>query len=395
MKKFKILCIDIEGGHGGSSRSLFYFLEAISKKKKFSQLEITVICRKKSWVEKKYKNIGINCLIEEHMPRYTPLKKNSRNIYQLILFLIFIWPRSNKFRKRILTLKHYDVLHFNHVSLSLLAWWCKLKKIGKTRVMHIRTMPPKNIFSKILYTISKKSCDSFIYITENEKNHLHHIIGQPNLNEKVIYNPVKILKKNHLRLLKNDNRFKIGILSNFSYNRGLDRTLEIFEAIPLHKKKMFVFVFGGDMTLEKNMPNINKSFIKEKKYFSEVVASSDYKENFIFLGQLKHPERLLQSIHVLLKPTRLNNPWGRDILEALSQGKPAISIGNYEKFIETDLTGLLQRRYDPTEIANWLLKIESDKTLQKKFSIQCKKRIEIFCNPTKVSNMLLNVWSVK
>ena len=191
MKKFKILCIDIEGGHGGSSRSLFYFLEAISKKKIFSQLEITVICRKKSWVEKEYKKIGINCLIEEYMPRYTPLKKYSRNIYQLLLFLIFIWPRSNMFRKRILSFKHYDVLHFNHISLSFLAWWCNLKKIGKKRAMHIRTMPPKNIFSKILYKISKKSCSSFIYITENEKKHLHNIIGQPNLNEKVIYNPVK------------------------------------------------------------------------------------------------------------------------------------------------------------------------------------------------------------
>ena len=241
MKKFKILCIDIEGGHGGSSRSLFYFLEAISKKKIFEQLEVTVICRKKSWVEKEYKKIGINCLIEEYMPRYTPLKKNSRNIYQLILFLIFIWPRSNMFRKRILSFKHYDVLHFNHISLGFLAWWCNVKKIGKKRAMHIRTMPPKNIFSKILYIISKKSCSSFIYITENEKNHLHSIIGKPNLNEKVIYNPIKNIKKTHSKLFKNDNRFKIGILSNFSYNRGLDRTLEIFEAIPLQKKKNVCF----------------------------------------------------------------------------------------------------------------------------------------------------------
>ena len=34
MKKKKILCIDIEGGHGGSSRSLFYIISEIVKKKK-------------------------------------------------------------------------------------------------------------------------------------------------------------------------------------------------------------------------------------------------------------------------------------------------------------------------------------------------------------------------
>ena len=38
--------------------------------------------------------------------------------------------------------------------------------------------------------------------------------------------------------------------------------------------------------------------------------------------------------------------WGRDILEALSYGKPAISIGKYKKFVETKKTGLLLKRYD-------------------------------------------------
>ena len=60
--------------------------------------------------------------------------------------------------------------------------------------MHVRTMPVKTIFSKAIYKISRY-CDAFIYITENEKKNVEHIIQKPNIIEKIIFNPVKVLKK--------------------------------------------------------------------------------------------------------------------------------------------------------------------------------------------------------
>ena len=395
LKKIRILCLDIEGGHGGSSRSLFYSIEAITKKKKKSIIDITVICRKKSWLVNEYKKMGITCLIEESMPRFTSLSKTNRNIYQLILFIFFIWPKSIKFRKKILQMKNYDVLHFNHVSLGFLALWCKYKDIGSLKTMHIRTMPPRNIFTKMLYYISKIACNSFIYITENEKKHLHSLIGKPEVNEKIIYNPVKSNYKKNKNLLKDEKRFILGILSNFSYNRGVDRTVEIFEKIPLPKRKNFVFVFGGDMTLEQNIPNIPKKFFKNKLQFSDFIKSKGYEKNFIFLGQLQNPEELMRNIHVLLKPTRLANPWGRDILEALAMGKPVISLGEYQKFVENNLTGLLQKNYNPQEIADWLLHLEKNRSQLKVFSIECKKRIRHYCFPKTVSEQLISVWLQK
>lgn len=392
MKKLKILCIDIEGGHGGSSRSLFYSLEPISKNKKFSNLDITVICGKSSWMETEYKRLGINCLIEKNIPRFTPLEKFSRNVYQMFLFLFILWPNSYKFRKRLLDSKQFDIIHFNHISLSFLSRWCAINSIGKKQIMHFRTLPPKNFFTKLLYKNSKKYCDSFLYITENEKNHLHSILGKPNLTEKVIYNPIKVFNKKKSVLFKNEKRFKIGILSNYSYSRGIDRTLEIYDAIPEEKKRNFLFIIAGDMTLKKNFLNLN---IKNKKSFSEVVNASGYGDSFKFLGLLKYPEEFLRNINVLLKPTRQNNPWGRDILEALSLGKPAISIGSYDKFIENNVTGFLQRNYNAKEIANWLVDLETNKNLQKKLSRECKKRVTYLCSPSKVSKEILNTWITK
>jgi len=390
IKKKKILCIDIEGGNGGSSRSLFYLISTIVEKKNH-QFDISVICRKDSWVKNKYKKIGVKCSIDKSIPRFTPLINPSRNIYQTIIFILKIWPQSSHFRRKMIKFKEFDIIHFNHISLGILALWCKFKNLGINKVMHIRTLPPKNIFSKLLCYFAKKSCSNFIYITENEKNHLHSLIKGPQ-NEAIIYNPVKTTSKLKKIYIKNEKSLKVGILSNFSYNRGIDRALEIFEAIPLNKRNFFIFMIAGDMTLEKNIPLIPKSFTNHKKNFSDFVKTKKYKDSFLFLGQLKKPENFLKSIDVLLKPTRLNNPWGRDILEALSFGKPVISIGTYKKFVETKKTGFLQKKYNAKKIADWLVNIEANRHYLNTYSYEAKKRIKEFCDPNKSSEKLIKIW---
>ena len=146
------------------------------------------------------------------------------------------------------------------------------------------------------------------------------------------------------------------------------------------------------MTLEKNIPNVPKHFHKKNKKFSDFIKTKNYSKNFLFLGQLKEPENLLKSIDILLKPTRLNNPWGRDILEALSFGKPVISIGNYKKFVETKKTGLLLKKYNAKKIAKWLIHKEAHRKYLESYSYEAKNRIKKFCDPNKVSNQLAKVW---
>ena len=123
MSKIKILCIDIEGGHGGSSRSLFYALEEISKIK---NIQITVICRIDSWMKKEYKRLGIRCLTEKTIPRFTPLKKYSRNILQLLYFIFLYWLNPITSEK-IINSKDVDLVHYNYIYLSFLAYWLKKK----------------------------------------------------------------------------------------------------------------------------------------------------------------------------------------------------------------------------------------------------------------------------
>ena len=113
----------------------------------------------------------------------------------------------------------------------------------------------------------------------------------------------------------------------------------------------------------------------------------------IFYFQDNTKENLLSSIDVLLKPTRQNNPWGRDI-QSSSYGKPVISIGTYKKFVETKKTGLLLKKYDVNKIARWLIDQENNKKNLKSYSFEAKDRIKNFCEPNKVSSKLIKVWNM-
>ena len=47
-----------------------------------------------------------------------------------------------------------------------------------------------------------------------------------------------------LKELKTDKRLKIGILSNLSYNSGVDRVIEIYECIPLKLREKFLSIIS-------------------------------------------------------------------------------------------------------------------------------------------------------
>ena len=40
-----------------------------------------------------------------------------------------------------------------------------------------------------------------------------------------------------------------------------------------------------------------------------------------FMGHVKNPEKFIKESDILIRPTRENNPWGRDILEAMALEK--------------------------------------------------------------------------
>ena len=167
MNKKRILFIDSEGGHGGSSRSLHAMIKSLNNKIFYS----TVVCRQKSKFTKELKINKNKYYIFENIPKFTSVRREKVNIYSILKFYLFDWINSYNVRMKILNLSYsYDYVHFNHINLFLLAKWIRKKNKSSIFTMHIRTNPYFNITSRIQARIANNHIDKFIFITENEYN---------------------------------------------------------------------------------------------------------------------------------------------------------------------------------------------------------------------------------
>ena len=384
----KILCLDIEGGHGGSSRSLYHAIEGMDR----SNLFIEVICKKHSSFVDKYAALNVRCNVFPELPRNTALNNWLANIPSLLKFYTIDFPRSQKARRQLLDkCRDFDVLHANHISLTPLVSWLS-KKNPKLKIStHIRTMPKNSIFTRSEAKQCKKVSNALVFISENEKAHFEELVGH-GVAGNIVYNSVDIseelLCNCNERLNKYTQEFRVLSLSNYSLSRGVDRLLQVAENLSESLRSRVVFVVAGDMRDNSILARLNPWKIS----FEERVKRSKVSDVFCFLGHVSDPYSLLVSSDVLMKLTRENNPWGRDIIEALAFGLPVVSVGSYDRYVKTGETGLLQERYNPKEISEWLQILFSDNAQMQRLSNNAKKLAKKVCCSKTYSDQLKAVW---
>jgi glycosyltransferase involved in cell wall biosynthesis len=385
----RILCIDIEGGHGGSSRSLYESVKYISK----SKAKIEVWCKCYGNIQEKYKLINVPTKVCRDIPKATSVKLFSRNLLILLDFFIFRWPKSKKFRKSLRDAScRFDMIHLNHESLYWLARWiCRNTDIVVT--MHKRTMLVDTVFSRFQVGVIGKYVSNLVYITENEKDNFIKLGGK-NKFGKVINNIVGIEKikcKPHKKILIKKG-FKLCTLANYSYNRGLDRLINIAEELKKLGRTDIVFIVAGDMSLPRSLPGHLGRISKNHGNLSDYAVLKGVIDMFLFLGHVSKPERVLSGCDVLIRPSRENNPWGRDILEAFSYGIPVVSFGNYNRFVENNVTGVILNDFNPKTVALKIVELLDNKEQTKIMGLNGKKRVENLCNTIDRSNDLVSLW---
>lgn len=203
----KILCLDIEGGYGGSSRSLFESLRY-----RTDIIAPEVWCRRDGPAQDRYRSIDVASRVTADMPHISSLPLLSRNVYVYGKFILG-WHRSNAFRAEIARRlrSDFDLVHFNHEGLFLLARWLR-RKLGRQVAMtaHVRTRLPINAFTKWQYRTLADAVDGTIFISEMERDQVRRLVGR-DVPGKVIYNIVS--NDDEMRPdpeLEADARFKIG-----------------------------------------------------------------------------------------------------------------------------------------------------------------------------------------
>tara|TARA_B100001996_G_scaffold110537_1_gene83652 strand:+ start:3799 stop:4944 length:1146 start_codon:yes stop_codon:yes gene_type:complete len=379
-----ILFLDREGGHGGSSRSLFYLIRFI-KKNNF-EYNIKVYNRKRSILDEKLKQLGVETYFCPKLPVFSPVDKFLNNLILLVKFSID-WIFSYNERKKLLDEinKKFDLVYINHESFFWLTRWLK-KNTKKKIISHIRTCPPKSYFSSLQLKTIYEYSNKLVFITENEKLHMEKFLNKK-IEGDIIYN---IFDERNLLFKKNINPNKIIFLSvsNFSLERGQDRIIQVIEELKRKNIKGIKFVFIGDTKIKKIM--------KKNKIFNLVHYANQKKVNDLieFKGHLEQIDHFFKEGTILVKLSRLDLSWGRDVIEAMSFGCPVISTGFYDKFVKSNQTGLLLGEFHLSQTVDEILKLVSNQEKLKELSENAQITVKNICMSEENLNKILKIFRI-
>jgi len=350
-KKITILYIDIEGGFGGSSISLCNMVLSLN----LETFKPIVFCKKRGPTVDKLLKYGIDCQIEPTITSIIPLKKNNlknyiANSYKLLLMKGLV--------KKIVNLNP-DILHLNYEGLVPLHYILKRNKFSGKTVLHFRSsLAPPNFIYKFYAKHINKNIDFLIFIVEINRNiALEAGVNLEKNNHKIIYNPVNSISNFKKKNLEKKSVLKVVFLALLDRHKGSYRLLEIAEILRQLKSNVKIDVYGGS-------PNKSKNIFWKKNIIEELRKEVSYKglaKWIKFHGHTYSPEKILSNADVLIHPSFSNDPWGRNVIEALSMGIPVISHGNYDIFVKNNFTGLLFKEWNAMSYGKALDELSKDK----------------------------------
>lgn len=363
-----ILFIDIEGGWGGSSRSLYYIVKNLDSKL-FTPF---VVYGKEGPIRRRYSDIGVPAYLFSPLPRIQALEKNNHKSLALFALTLVYMPKFLLFIGRLIKKNKIEIVHLNHESLFFIGICLKLFFKCK-RIYHVRTMLPKNIFGRIQIYLAKKTADYLIFISENERKLWSEVYpGVKTAPQSVIYNIFEYedTGRRQAILEGHKGKFKVACLSTISKRRGSDRLVDV--ALELKRMALNDVLFAVCGNGEPSYVEGLKSDIRNK-------GLSDF---FLFLGH-QEPEAVLSECDCLIKLPRTYNPWGRNIIEAMMCGRPIISLGTYEKFVENGKNGYLLPEFNASEVAEKIAYLSANPEIAHRMGEAGRNKAEAFFDAEK------------
>jgi len=383
----RALCVDIEGGHGGSSRSLFFALAAADRR----AVAPEVWCRKEGPLFGRYRELGISVRHEPRMPRFTVLSGPTRNVAILCataLALPFAWRFVRRLARA--ARDRFDVVHLNHESLAVTAMLLRLYWKGPI-VLHIRTNPPDGLFARLQAGLITRFIDRRVFISRNEEATYRRQGGAGE--GRVILNPVApAVRVAPDPRVPGDGRLVVVALSNFAYARGTDRLVEIAQALDRKSCNDIVFVVAGDRRLRGSLPGKLGAIARKGGSLADYAEAAGVSRYFVWIDHTSEPERLLAGADLLVKPTREGNPWGRDVIEAMAASVPVMSYGTDPLFVEDGVTGILRAEFRAEEAAAILAELHADRGAIGRMAVAARARVNLLCDARSRAGDLAEVW---
>ncbi|WP_425402986.1 glycosyltransferase family 4 protein [Hwanghaeella sp.] len=384
-----ILFLDLESGWGGSSRSLMNMVAALDRK----LWKPVVVLRKDGPAVAHYEAAGIDFVVETELPSFRPSERKN-----LISWLLYRWA-ARKLpgalnRLQALAEKHdCRLIHVNHESLAL-AGRALAKRLGLPWVCHIRTQLIPGFFARSLARMIATQASHLVFISEPVESHFRSLLPSRDTGAagSVLYNiclPPPAGSEEPDCMAGFQDGLKVISLSNFSPNRGVDRVVEI--ATVLKKRgieDIRFFLFGRPA-------HRHPVTGKPAPYYQSIVdtiAENGLQDMVMLPGHIANPNGALSHGDALIKLTRQQNPWGRDIMEGIAAGIPVITLGHFDKFVEMGRNGYLAAEYNPESIADFLTRLRNDPELRAEFKTRNKEKAETLFGPQRMADGIGRVY---
>jgi glycosyltransferase involved in cell wall biosynthesis len=372
----RVLCIDHEGGHGGSSISLSELIWGLHA---YNSLRLTVWFKKDGNVRDTYHNMGVT---HQHVPQILTLSTVHKLSRNLAAFLVFFYRAVTNLPSIVRLAReghrNFDVIHFNHPNLWAFAFIFWL--FGKTPFsFHIRVgltnlseTPSENAVNKWLNAVTSNFFAALqvkviglitkkvFFVSEWEQMQFMRYSRQSD--GIVIFNCVSLKKIPQIETAGADfvPTRRVAIVENYKWSRGTDRLIEIARYFERQRVKDVTFHIAGDMIIPKLVAARYLPFGDSVSLpFEELVLNLGLERYFQFYGHLKNPERVITNCDLLLSLTRRAGPWGRSVIEAMSMGRPVLACGELPGFVESGKNGIFFEKYDPNAIGSTIIKLVS------------------------------------
>ena len=274
-----------------------------------------------------------------------------------------------------------DLVHIN--SIAALFGYYYVKKYHCPVVWHIREQLPETnalLLKKIYAGIFKApSIRHLVCISENEARPF------PHEKTRIVHNFYRLDRQP----FPTGKRVRFLALGSLSEEKGfwllIDAVKHLSESYSCDEFQ--VHIMG--LESKQRMP-----FEKNHDSFFERIRSLNIQQYVKRLTPTPHiPPAFFASIHVLVRPSLSGDPWGRDIIEAMSTGRPVIATGRYDKFVKNGVNGFLLPASDHRLLAGAMEKFLVNRELIQQMGQRSFKFASALFDPDENTNRIEKLYA--
>ena len=139
--------------------------------------------------------------------------------------------------------------------------------------------------------------------------------------------------------------------------KGPERLIELADILEARHFCFDIRIFGA----APRRRSLTKKLDTELNAIVQRERESKHKYHFSYQGHVPDPEAQIISSDFVIRPSKTNDPWGRDVIEAMSHGKIIIATGHFDGFISNQINGFLIGEWNAENVADIITKVWADR----------------------------------